>query len=220
VEFILDENNNYYFLEMNTRLQVEHPVTEMITGIDLVKEQVKIAEGEKLPFRQEDLRIHGHAIELRIYAEDPANNFLPYTGKLHSYQRPQGPGIRVDDGFEEGMDIPVHYDPMIGKLIVHASNRQEAIQRMLRAIQEYKITGIENTLTFGKFVMEHPAFTSGKFDTHFVQKYFNPDKPAQKLPEDELNVAAAFAGWLVQNHKPLPSAKTRQSPGKWKTNRK
>jgi acetyl-CoA carboxylase biotin carboxylase subunit len=220
VEFILDENNNYYFLEMNTRLQVEHPVTEMITGVDLVKEQIRIAEGEKLSFRQEDLNIHGHAIELRIYAEDPANNFLPYTGKLLSYQRPQGPGIRVDDGFEEGMDIPVYYDPMIGKLIVHASNRREAIQRMLRAIQEYKITGIENTLAFGKFVMEHPAFISGKFDTHFVQKYFKPDMLTQELREDDLNIAAAFAGWLVQNNKPVPSVKARQNPGKWKTNRK
>jgi acetyl-CoA carboxylase biotin carboxylase subunit len=220
VEFILDENNNYYFLEMNTRLQVEHPVTEMITGIDLVKEQIKIAEGEKLSFCQEDLHIHGHAIELRIYAEDPANNFLPYTGKLQTYQRPQGPGIRVDDGFEEGMDIPVHYDPMIGKLIVHASSRPEAIERMLRAIHEYKIIGIENTLSFGKFVMEHPAFITGKFDTHFVQKYFTPDKLNQKLAEDELNISAAFAGWLMQNNKPAPLAKAKENSGKWKTNRK
>jgi acetyl-CoA carboxylase, biotin carboxylase subunit len=220
VEFILDENNNYYFLEMNTRLQVEHPVTEMITGVDLVREQIKIAEGEKLSFRQEDLRIQGHAIELRIYAEDPANNFLPYTGKLLSYQRPQGPGIRVDDGFEEGMEIPVHYDPMIGKLIAYASNRREAIERMLRAIQEYKIIGIENTLAFGKFVMEHPAFISGKFDTHFVQKYFSPDKLIEKLADDELHAATAFAGWLIQNHKPVTSVKTRQEKGKWKTNRK
>jgi acetyl-CoA carboxylase, biotin carboxylase subunit len=181
VEFILDENNNYYFLEMNTRLQVEHPVTEMITGIDLVKEQVRIAEGEKLPFKQEDLTIHGHAIELRIYAEDPANNFLPFTGTLQTYQRPQGPGIRVDDGFEQGMDIPVHYDPMIAKLVVHASNRQEAIQRMIRAIEEFEIKGIENTLGFGKFVMEHPAFTIGKFDNHFVKIYFSQDKLEQKL---------------------------------------
>jgi acetyl-CoA carboxylase, biotin carboxylase subunit len=220
VEFILDENNNYYFLEMNTRLQVEHPVTEMITGKDLVKEQIKIAQGEKLSFRQEDLHIHGHSIELRIYAEDPANNFLPFTGKLQTYQRPQGPGIRVDDGFEEGMEIPVHYDPMIGKLIVHASNRQEAIEKMLRAIQEYKITGIENTLAFGKFVMEHPSFRSGKFDTHFIQKYFTPENMNQKLSEDELNMAAAFTGWMAQNQNPVPAAKSRQDTGKWKSNRK
>jgi acetyl-CoA carboxylase, biotin carboxylase subunit len=219
VEFILDENNNYYFLEMNTRLQVEHPVTEMITGIDLVKEQVRIAEGEKLPFKQEDLTIHGHAIELRIYAEDPANNFLPFTGTLQTYQRPQGPGIRVDDGFEQGMDIPVHYDPMIAKLVVHASNRQEAIQRMIRAIEEFEIKGIENTLGFGKFVMEHPAFTSGKFDTHFVQKYFSPDKLEQKLSDEELNISAAFAGWLMQSQKPVKSGVASQESGKWKKNR-
>jgi acetyl-CoA carboxylase, biotin carboxylase subunit len=219
VEFILDENNNYYFLEMNTRLQVEHPVTEMITGIDLVKEQVRIAEGEKLPFRQEDLSIHGHAIELRIYAEDPANNFLPFTGTLQTYQRPQGPGIRVDDGFEQGMDIPVHYDPMIAKLIAHASNRQEAIRRMIRAIEEFEIKGIENTLGFGKFVMEHPAFTSGKFDTHFVQKYFTPDKLEQKLSDEELNISVAFAGWLLWSQKPLKSEVFRQENGKWKKNR-
>jgi acetyl-CoA carboxylase, biotin carboxylase subunit len=220
VEFILDENNNYYFLEMNTRLQVEHPVTEMITGIDLVKEQIRIAEGERLPFRQENLKIHGHAIELRVYAEDPANNFLPFTGKLHTYKRPQGPGIRVDDGFEQGMDIPVHYDPMIAKLVVHASNRQEAIQRMIRAILEFEIRGIENTLAFGKFVMEHPAFISGKFDTHFVQKYFSPEKLQQKFEEDDLKIAAAFAGWLVQSQKPVNSVSLKQQAGKWKIKRK
>ncbi|HEY0896281.1 MAG TPA: acetyl-CoA carboxylase biotin carboxylase subunit, partial [Sphingobacteriaceae bacterium] len=127
VEFIVDENLNFYFLEMNTRLQVEHPVTEMITGIDLVKEQIRIARGEKLSFRQEDLRISGHAIELRVYAEDPKNNFLPDIGTLETYKLPQGPGIRVDDGFEQGMEIPIYYDPMIAKLVVYAENRQEAI---------------------------------------------------------------------------------------------
>lgn len=176
VEFILDENLDFFFLEMNTRLQVEHPVTEMITGIDLVKEQIKIARGEKLSFRQEDIQMKGHAIELRVYAEDPQNNFLPDIGTLETYKTPQGPGIRVDDGFEEGMEIPIYYDPMIAKLVTYGKDRQEAIDRMIRAIDEYIIKGIETTLPFGRFVMEHPAFTGGDFDTHFVGKYFSPEK--------------------------------------------
>jgi len=133
----LDENKNFYFLEMNTRLQVEHPVTEMITGKDLVKEQILVAQGEKLSFTQDDLAINGHAIEVRVYAEDPANNFLPDIGKLVRYVRPQGSGVRVDDGFEEGMDIPIYYDPMIAKLITWGENREQAMERMIRAIDEY-----------------------------------------------------------------------------------
>ncbi|MDB5157887.1 MAG: biotin carboxylase, partial [Mucilaginibacter sp.] len=162
-------------LEMNTRLQVEHPVTELITGIDLVKEQIKIARGEAISFKQEDLEIIGHAVELRVYAEDPANNFLPDIGTLQTYITPKGPGIRVDDGFEQGMEIPIYYDPMIAKLIAYGKDRTEAIERMVRAINEYQITGITTTLSFGKFVMQHEAFTSGNFDTHFVKKYFTPE---------------------------------------------
>src|ERR1700709_2650493 len=175
VEFIMDEQLNFYFLEMNTRLQVEHPVTEFITGIDLVKEQIQIARGEAISFKQEDLQIRGHAIELRVYAEDPANNFLPDIGTLQTYITPQGPGVRVDDGFEQGMEIPIYYDPMIAKLITYGSDRREAIEKMIRAIDEYKISGIETTLEFGKFVMQHEAFVSGKFDTNFVGKYFSPE---------------------------------------------
>ena len=166
------EGLNFYFLEMNTRLQVEHPVTEMITGLDLVKEQIKIAQGERLSFTQDDLKITGHAIEVRVYAEDPANNFLPDIGKLIRYIRPQGPGVRVDDGFEQGMDIPIYYDPMISKLITYGSNRKEAIDRMIRAIDEYIIIGPQTTLPFCSFVMKHDAFVSGNFDTHFVKNYF------------------------------------------------
>ncbi|MDX1629726.1 MAG: acetyl-CoA carboxylase biotin carboxylase subunit, partial [Fulvivirga sp.] len=141
VEFIVDDKLNFYFLEMNTRLQVEHPVTEEITRLDLVKEQIKIAEGEKLSFKQEDLTFFGHAVELRVYAEDPTNNFLPDIGKLKTYNRPEGPGVRVDDGFEEGMSIPIHYDPMIAKLVTYGESREVAIKRMLRAIDEYDISG-------------------------------------------------------------------------------
>ncbi len=175
VEFILDDQLNFYFLEMNTRLQVEHPVTEEITGLDLVKLQIKIAEGEKIPFQQDDLTINGHAIEIRVYAEDPANNFLPDIGTLKTYKRPQGHGVRVDDGFEQGMDIPFYYDPMIAKLICHAETRDAAIKKMIRAIDEYEITGLETTLGFCRFVMEHEAFRSGNFDTRFVENYFRPE---------------------------------------------
>lgn len=200
VEFIMDEALNFYFLEMNTRLQVEHPVTEMITGIDLVKEQIKIARGEAISFKQEDLQIRGHAVELRVYAEDPANNFLPDIGTLQTYITPKGPGVRVDDGFEQGMEIPIYYDPMIAKLITYADTRAEAIDRMIRAIDEYKITGITTTLGFGRFVMEHEAFTSGNFDTHFVKKYFTPEV-LQESHEDEAIIAAMVMEQLLSKKK-------------------
>jgi acetyl-CoA carboxylase biotin carboxylase subunit len=193
VEFIVDENLNFYFLEMNTRLQVEHPVTEMITGKDLVREQIWIAEGRKLGFDQHDLQINGHAIEIRVYAEDPANNFLPDIGKLQTYQRPQGPGIRVDDGFEEGMEIPIYYDPMIAKLITHAENRESAIAKMIRAIEDYKITGIQTTLGFCKFALEHEAFVSGNFDTKFIERFFVPAALETKLTDQESELLAALA---------------------------
>lgn len=218
VEFLLDEQNNYYFLEMNTRLQVEHPVTEMITGLDLVKEQVKIARNEKLSFSQEDLTITGHAIELRIYAEDPANNFLPDIGTLRTYRTPDGPGIRVDSGYEEGMEIPVYYDPMIAKMTVHAATRHEAIEKMLRAIDDYQIEGISNTLEFGKFVMHHPDFISGHFDTGFVPKHFRPELLKHEN-EDEMAVAALI-GALLQKEAKTSSATlnpaTAITESKWK----
>ncbi len=200
VEFIMDDKLNFYFLEMNTRLQVEHPVTELITGIDLVKEQIKIARGEALSFKQEELTIKGHAIELRIYAEDPANNFLPDIGTLQTYITPKGPGIRVDDGFEQGMEVPIYYDPMIAKLIAYGKNRDEAIDRMAHAIDEFHITGITTTLGFGKFVMQHIAFRSGKFDTHFVNKYFNADA-LQEDNEDEALIAALIMQQLLSGGK-------------------
>ncbi len=196
VEFLY-ENGNYYFLEMNTRLQVEHPVTEFITGIDLVKEQIKIAMGEPLSFKQEDLSINGHAIEVRVYAENPKENFMPDIGKLITYKIPQGNGVRLDDGYSEGMDIPIYYDPMISKLITHGKDREEAIARMLRAISEYKITGLTTTLAFGKYVMENSAFISGNYDTHFVEKHFNPKKLDNK-EVDNSAIAALIASKLVK----------------------
>lgn len=193
VEFIVDDKLNFYFLEMNTRLQVEHPVSEMITGKDLVREQILIAEGNPLSFSQEDLKIHGHSVEIRVYAEDPKNNFLPDIGKLITYRRPQGPGIRVDDGFEEGMDIPIYYDPMIAKLITHGANRQEAIDKMIRAINDYRITGIQTTLDFCRFALQHEAFVSGQFDTKFVERYFTPDKLEPVFTDQEKEMLAALA---------------------------
>jgi acetyl-CoA carboxylase biotin carboxylase subunit len=218
VEFILDENLDFFFLEMNTRLQVEHPVTEMITGIDLVKEQISIARGEKLSFKQEDLEINGHAIEVRVYAEDPANNFLPDIGTLQTYKTPKGPGVRVDDGFEEGMEIPIYYDPMIAKLITHGKDRTEAIERMIRAIDEYQITGIETTLGFGKYVMQHPAFISGNFDTHFVSKYFSPEN-LQGGNEEEAMIAAITAAKFIKPASHVTSHEAATSGSNWKKNR-
>ena len=171
VEFLMDADLNFYFLEMNTRLQVEHPVTEEITGLDLVEWQIRIARGEKLPKSQDELKINGHAIEIRVYAEDSLNGFVPDIGRLNKYVRPKGPGIRVDDAFEEGMDIPIYYDPMIAKLVVWAENRDECIQKCIDAINEYQIAGVKTTLDFGLFVLKHEAFRSGDFDTNFIKTH-------------------------------------------------
>jgi acetyl/propionyl-CoA carboxylase alpha subunit len=199
VEFLMDDQMNFYFLEMNTRLQVEHAVSEMITGLDLVEQQIRIARGEVLGIAQEDLVLNGHAIELRVCAEDPLNNFLPSTGTLTKYVKPVGEGIRVDDGYEEGMEVPIYYDPMIAKLVVHGKTRTEAIQKMLQAIKDYKIEGVATTLPFGTFVFEHEAFFSGKFDTHFVQKYYTPEKIREKQKANaEIAAIAAVKYWQDQ----------------------
>jgi acetyl-CoA carboxylase biotin carboxylase subunit len=222
VEFLLDENHNFYFLEMNTRLQVEHPVTEMITGKDLVKEQIRVARGEKLSFTQDELHINGHAIEIRVYAEDPENNFLPDIGTLNVYRLPQGNGVRVDGGFEEGMNIPIYYDPMLSKLIVHAANREEAIRGMIRAIDDYVIVGVKNTLAFCRFVMEHPAFTSGNFDTHFIRDHYQPVLLERKPSDDEIITAALFSAYhrVHTQAKQNPESTTQASVSNWKINRK
>ncbi len=172
VEFLLDADLNYYFLEMNTRLQVEHPVTEWTTGLDLVEWQIRVARGEELGFRQNDLRQRGHSIELRVYAEDPANGFLPDIGTLEVYEEPSMPDVRVDSGYEAGMEVPIYYDSMLSKLSVRGDSRAEAMQRMTEAIDAYRISGVATTLPFGRFVMTHPAFVSGNFDTSFVAQYW------------------------------------------------
>ena len=221
VEFLLENNKDFYFLEMNTRLQVEHPVTEMISGIDLVKEQINIARGEKLSFAQEDMKINGHSFEVRVYAEDPMNNFLPDIGTLNTYQRPEGMGVRVDDGFEEGMEIPIYYDPMISKLITHGKDREEARERMIRAIDDYQISGVETTLSFCKYALKHDAFISGDFDTHFVTKHFSPEKLQNSDPAGE-EIAALFTARLYEEglaNKGLMNS-SEDTISKWKINRR
>jgi propionyl-CoA carboxylase alpha chain len=192
VEFLLDGDHNFYFLEMNTRLQVEHPVTELISGVDLVELQIKVARGEVLEITQDDLSINGHALELRVYAEDPLNDFLPSVGNLEIYQLPVGNNIRVDNGFEEGMDIPIYYDPMLSKLITYGKTRDEAMQLMIKAIDNYKVKGVQTTLPFGRFVCQHEAIRSGNFDTHFVKKYYSPEA-LEAYHKEEAHIAALAA---------------------------
>jgi acetyl-CoA carboxylase biotin carboxylase subunit len=221
VEFLVDENLSFYFLEMNTRLQVEHCVTEMITGIDLVKEQINIARGNKLSFAQEDLAINGHSIELRVCAEDPMNNFLPDTGKLVMYLPPKGPGVRVDDGYEQGQDIPIFYDPMLAKLVVHAPTRNEAIDRLCRAIDEYHIQGIQTTLSFGKWAVQTEPFRTGNFDTKFIEKHYKPEYLFQHDAQAE-EVAAILSVFVWEKDKKQSSPLTvnNTATAKWKLGRK
>ncbi|GAB5409138.1 MAG: acetyl-CoA carboxylase biotin carboxylase subunit [Balneolaceae bacterium] len=194
IEFLVDKNMNFYFLEMNTRLQVEHPVTEMISGIDLVEAQILVAEGKELPFTQDDINKVGHAIECRIYAEDPENNFLPSTGLLKKHRIPSGTGVRVDAGVEEGQEITINYDPMISKLTVYGQDREDSRKKMLRALQEYEISGCKTTIPFCEFTLNHDAFISGKYDTHFVKDHFDP----KKLQPSADNTTLALAGTLLK----------------------
>lgn len=213
VEFIMDKNDNFYFLEMNTRLQVEHTVTELICGLDLVKEQILVAQGENLRHSQTDIPILGHAIQLRVYAEDPYNNFLPDTGIIECYEPPTGPGVRVDDGTRQGSNISPYYDPMISKLIVWAENRSHAIERMKRAISEYKISGVQTTLGFGTFVMNHPSFINGDFDTHFTNKHFTSISSVGK------EIEATIIGGIELSTKPKTTIRNKSQTSNWKNRR-
>jgi acetyl-CoA carboxylase biotin carboxylase subunit len=194
VEFLLDRDKNFYFLEVNARLQVEHPVTELTTGKDLVHQQIKIAAGEKLSFMQEDLEQNGHAIECRIYAEDPHNNFLPSSGKVLYLKEPSGPGVRNDCGIYTGWDVPIYYDPILAKLIVWAENRESACQKMIRALDDYAILGIQTTIGFLMDVIGHPQFRKGETTTSFIQDHFK-DWTGKKDSEEKQKLtlmAAAF----------------------------
>lgn len=195
VEFLVDDKMNYYFLEMNTRLQVEHPVTEWITGLDLVEQQIRVARGEKLMFCQDDLKINGHAIELRICSEDPLNNFLPSVGTLEVFSLPVLDNIRLDSGYVEGMEIPIQYDPLLAKLIAFGKDRNEAINNLVNAIDQFRVEGVNTTLEFGKFVLQHELFTSGHFDTNFIKDHFNAEQ-WQASFNDEREAVAALASYL------------------------
>ncbi len=202
VEFLMDNDKNFYFLEMNTRLQVEHPVTEMITGVDLVKEQIFIASGKKLSFRQNELSINGHALECRIYAEDPENNFLPSTGKLYEYSPPGGNGVRLDEGFSKGSQISVYYDPLISKLSCWAIDRKSSIAKMIGALTEYKIAGVVNNIDYLKKILMHKDFIIGDININFIADKMNHDTNAsesQKKDEHLTNIAAIFTAVLKEN---------------------
>ena len=192
IEFLLDKANNFFFLEMNTRLQVEHPVTEMVTGIDIVKEQIRIARGRTLTYRQEDVRFNGHAIECRINAEDPYNNFMPSTGKITHNLIPTGPGVRVDTGVYPGFEITPFYDPMIAKLIVWGETRAQAILRMRRALEEYRIVGVRTNIPFHQTMMDSHRFMGGQYDTRFVEERFSMEE-VEESRKDYSEVAAMFA---------------------------
>jgi propionyl-CoA carboxylase alpha chain len=218
VEFLIDANLDFYFLEMNTRLQVEHPVTEEITGLDLVEWQIRVARGERLPKLQDELAIHGHAVEIRVYAEDSLNGFTPDIGTLNRYRIPTGKSVRVDDAFEEGMEIPIYYDPMIAKLVVWGKTRTEAIDRAIKAIDDYQISGVKTTLDFGKFVLKHEAFRSGNFDTNFVKEHFSsPDLMANAMEEESIALQHAVDSiWshvIDQNNQAYAS---REISSSWK----
>jgi len=212
VECLVDKDQNYYFLEMNTRLQVEHPITEMVTGTDLVKAQILVAQGDPLPFKQEELAQRGHAVECRIYAEDPFHNFRPAPGKIIEMQYPTGPGVRIDNGIYTGYTIPMEYDPILSKLISYGANREEAIERMQRALTEYRISGPKTNLYFHQRALEIPDFVKGKYDTRFVEQHL---EKILEIPKDEQTkalMAAALAKFL-RDKKPEPQKGSQQGSG-------
>ena len=217
VEFLLDESGEFYFLEMNTRLQVEHPVTELVFGVDLVKEQFRIAAGERLSLRQEDVRPRGWALECRIYAEDPEHNFSPSPGRIRRLVEPQGPGIRVDSGVYEGSDVSIYYDPLIAKLATHGSNRDEAISRMKRAIAEYRIEGVRSNLRFFAEVLGDPDFAAGRLSTDFIERFFARRTPRAEISAGALDAAAVVAALAFRDQvsAPLPSG-PRETQSPWR----
>ncbi len=218
IEFIVDDSLNYYFLEMNTRLQVEHPITERVVGVDLVKEMINIANGFELPFKQEELRQSGHAVECRIYAEDPDQNFMPSPGTIRHISEPLGLGVRHDGYVYEGYTIPIYYDPMISKLIVWATTREEAINRMSRALHEYKITGVKTSIPFLARIMEAEAFRSGKYNTHFIED----NKDFLFAPHDcdgiceDMALIAAFLEHSSKLEKITATENSKPAVSRWK----
>jgi acetyl-CoA carboxylase biotin carboxylase subunit len=197
VEFLVDQQKNFYFLEMNTRLQVEHPVTELTTGLDLVHLQIHIANGEKLPFQQSDVGIRGHAIECRIYAEDPDNNYFPSPGKITLLLAPSGPGIRRDSGMYEGWNVPIDYDPLLAKLISYGTDRQQAIMRLQRALYEYFVAGIKTNISLFQRILRDADFQAGKLDTGYLDRLLSKPNGGPVAPAEESNIAAIAAGMFA-----------------------
>jgi acetyl-CoA carboxylase biotin carboxylase subunit len=223
VEFLVDSERNFYFLEMNTRLQVEHPVTEAVTGLDLVHLQLRIAAGEKLPFCQSDVQLRGHAIECRIYAEDPENNFFPSPGRIAKLMRPSGPGIREDSGVYEGWTVPLDYDPMLSKLIAFAPDRRTAISRMRRALDEYFIGGIKSNLGLFRRILDHPDFQEARIDTGFLDRLLSSPSDHTRFEDPLEKLAAVSAALFVATLSPKANGQNGAStsraaamPSVWK----
>ena len=223
VEFLVDNERNFHFLEVNTRLQVEHPVTEVITGLDLVREQIRIAEGRNLPMRQEGIRRYGHALECRIYAEDPENSFFPSTGVLIQYNPPTGPRTRVDNGAQQGDEVQVYYDPMLSKVITWGETRLDAIESMKRALSEFRIHGIQTTIPFCLFTLNHKAFVEAKHNTGFVTQHFSSDSLRKQIgPDQRLHAAIAAAVFIRKREvmgSPVKSNLRENGQSKWKAQR-
>lgn len=218
IEFLVDANLDYYFLEMNTRLQVEHPITERVVGIDLVKAMVEVARNEPLKFQQKDIKQFGHAIECRIYAEDPENNFMPSPGVIKHISEPRGLGVRIDGYTYEGFEIPMHYDPMISKLITWDTDREGAIKRMKRALREYQVTGVKTSIGFLKRIMENDEFISGVYDTHFIEDHMEMLMKLKRKCTRTCKDLAAIAAYLEYKHILEEHKKPEQVKGKksWK----
>jgi acetyl-CoA carboxylase, biotin carboxylase subunit len=229
VEFLVDQQKNFYFLEMNTRLQVEHPVTELITGLDLVHLQIHIANGERLPFTQGDVKVRGHAIECRIYAEDPDNNYFPSPGKISLLLLPSGPGIRRDSGMYEGWTVPMDYDPLLAKLIGYGTDRDQAIGRLTRALNEYFVGGIKTNISLFRRILKHPDFRAGKIDTGFLDRMLKQkdQEVDSKIEAEATEVAVIAAGMFATLGSSAAGAGERvatdgvspevESPSNWKT---
>lgn len=220
IEFLVDKHRNFFFLEMNTRLQVEHPVTEQVLGIDLVKEQIKIAEGHSLMIKQDELKQRGHAIELRICAEDTDMDFMPSPGIIKKMIEPSGIGVRIDSYVYEGYEVPMHYDPMMSKLIIWAVNRQYAIERLRRVLYEYKIIGIKTNISYLKNIIDVPEFVEGKYDTGFISKHMEVlknDSNGNKNPDEDIALIASYIDYIVHLEENRTDSKTDNRPGsRWR----
>ena len=214
VEFLVDKDKNFYFLEVNARVQVEHPVTEMVTGVDIVRHQILVAAGEPLTLKQEDISLKGHAIEARLYAEDQDNNFAPSPGKIVYYKEPKGPGIRVDSGIEEGYEVSPYYDPILAKLIVWGENRNIAINRMINALNDFRIEGVKVPFNFLRNVFLHPEFQKGNLHTHFIQEY---EEELFKNPENKFREEALIAYTFITENMHTSYTKEEKMPGVWDT---